>query len=108
MLRPSALVTLSKSPMTHAPAALSCARGRRLLRAGRLIAKIRPRARSRKGKIMLASGALLVLRGPDALRHGGLLAHVGAVLGRSVVPVAGEVIDLRVEVGPHDDVGGTG
>ena len=46
----------------------------------------------------------LVLRSPDALSERGLLAHVGACLGVSVVPVAAEVIDLRVEICPHNDV----
>src|SRR5207244_5315038 len=56
--------------------------------------------------LLASTGALLVLGGAHALRGGVPLAHVGASLRLAVILVAGEVVDLRLEVGPHDDVAG--
>jgi len=55
---------------------------------------------------MLASGMLFVLGSTDALSLCILLAHKGAFLGRAEVLVSAEVVDLGVEIGPHDSVGG--
>jgi hypothetical protein len=59
---------------------------------------------SRPGR-MVASRVLFVFSSPHALPHGVLLAHVGALLGRSVVLGAAEVIYFRLEIGPDNRVG---
>ena len=47
---------------------------------------------------------LLIFGGANALPERVLLAHVRAFLGVPVVFVSAEVVDFRIEVGPHDDV----
>src|SRR6516164_10451337 len=55
---------------------------------------------------MFASGMLFVLGSADALSLCVLLAHIGAFFGVAEVLVSAEVVNLGVEIGPHDNVGG--
>ena len=50
------------------------------------------------------SGMLLVFGGTNALAKRVLLTHVRAFLGVPVILVSTEVINLGIEVRPHDDV----
>src|SRR6185437_627347 len=55
----------------------------------------------------LCSWTLLRFRRAEALSGCVFLAHVGAVLGVAVILITGEVINLRSEIGPDYDIGGT-
>jgi len=61
--------------------------------------------RSRLPTRALCTWALLVLRRAEAIGGRLFLTHVGTVLGGAVILVTCEVIDFRLEVHPHDDVG---
>src|SRR5215467_2769588 len=49
----------------------------------------------------------LVLGGTESLTGRFPLAHIGALLGRSVRSVAAEMVDPRIQIGPYDRVAGT-
>src|SRR5581483_1681581 len=55
----------------------------------------------------LCPRTLLRFRRTEALRSCVFLAHVGAVLGVTIILVASEMIYFGVEIGPDDDIGGT-
>jgi hypothetical protein len=50
------------------------------------------------------SGTFLVLGGANALSKRVLLTHVGAFLGVPVISVPAEMVNLRIEVRPHNDI----
>ena len=54
-----------------------------------------------------AAGAFFGPGSAEAFDSGILFAHVGAVLGRSVSFVTGEMVHFGAEIGPDDGVAGT-
>src|SRR5882672_3189911 len=86
---PSAPVKLSKSPMVTSYSYV-------------VVDALRHWTSRSAGEVSIASGVLFVLGSPDPLPHGVLLAHVSALLRIPVIPVAAEMVDLRIEVCPNN------